>query len=272
VTFSDEQLREIEYASLLHDFGKIGVRENVLGKSRKLHDHDMALLRARFDFIHRSLDLEALRRQFDSVTSGGSEQQMARIAAEVSEQRARLESAWGAICAANEPTVVDAGDFSLIAQIAKNVYLDLQGREQPWLTDDEVTSLSITRGSLTPREYLEISRHVDHTIRFLSQIPWGASLGRVAEIAGAHHERLDGSGYPRGLAEHAIPLQAKMMSIADIFDALTANDRPYKPAVSVDNAVGIVERAAHVHRHLDPELVRIFVATRVWDGSDGTAR
>ena len=105
-------------------------------------------------------------------------------------------------------------------------------------------SLSVMRGSLTPEEYDEIRSHVSHTYRFLSQIPWGKTFSRVALIAGAHHERLNGTGYPNRLRAEEIPLQSKMMSISDIFDALTASDRPYKRAVSIPTALDILHAEA----------------------------
>ena len=120
------------------------------------------------------------------------------------------------------------------------------------------------RGSLTEDEYEEIRSHVKHTYRFLSQIPWGKTFARVATIAGAHHERLNGTGYPNRLRADEIPLQSKLMSISDIFDALTASDRPYKRAVPVPKALDILSFEVK-DGHLDGDLVRIFSEARVWE-------
>jgi HD-GYP domain-containing protein (c-di-GMP phosphodiesterase class II) len=127
-----------------------------------------------------------------------------------------------------------------------------------------VTSLSVTRGSLTPDEIREIQSHVTHTFNFLSTIPWGKSFQRVPLIAGAHHERLDGTGYPHRLRGEEIPLQSKLMSVSDIFDALTASDRPYKKAVPIDKAIDILGMEVR-DKHIDGDLVRIFVEARVWE-------
>jgi HD-GYP domain-containing protein (c-di-GMP phosphodiesterase class II) len=122
----------------------------------------------------------------------------------------------------------------------------------------------VKRGSLTPNEYDEIRSHVSHTYRFLSRIPWGKALRRVPVIAGAHHERVNGTGYPNRWKSEEIPLQSKMMSIADIFDALTASDRPYKKAVPLEKALDILGYEVR-DGHVDGELVRIFQAARIWE-------
>src|SRR5690606_24935339 len=136
-------------------------------------------------------------------------------------------------------------------------FRELSGEAAPLLSADEVRSLSVRRGSLTPEEFDEIRSHVSHTYSFLSKIPWGKTFARVALIAGAHHERLNGTGYPNRLRGEEIPLQSKMMSISDIFDALTASDRPYKRAVPIDKALDILGFEVK-NGHVDEELVRIF--------------
>lgn len=262
--FSTEDLRELEYASLLHDFGKIGVREKVLVKAKKLYDEDLALLRARFDFVKKSIEADALRGKLEAIQRGRSKAELDAIDRRCEERRAELEAAWQVIESANEPSVLAAGDFAKIEHLARETYIDIDGAERLLLEPDEVAALSVKRGSLTPREYEEITSHVTHTFRFLSKIPWGKALRRVPQIAGAHHERLNGTGYPNRLRAEEIPVQSKMMTVADIFDALTANDRPYKKAVPVDRAIDILEFGVK-DQHLDPELVRIFREARVWE-------
>lgn len=163
-----------------------------------------------------------------------------------------------------EPTVLAAGDFERIEELGRQTYARLDGSLDTLLRPEEVRSLSIPRGSLTREEFDEIQSHVSHTYRFLSQIPWGATFSRVALIAGAHHERLDGTGYPRRLRAEEIPLQSKIMSISDIFDALTASDRPYKRAVPIQKALDILALEVKDH-HIDGDLVRIFIASRGWE-------
>ena len=263
-TFSREDLRELEYASLLHDFGKIGVREKVLVKANKLYEEKVELIRARFDFIARSLEADMLRRKLTALERGGPKTELDALEREYLERVAELDASYGIIMAANEPTVMAAGDFAKIELIAKETYFDIRGDTRFLLDADEATALAVKRGSLTPKEYDEITSHVSHTFKFLSNIPWGKAFRRVPQIAGAHHERLNGTGYPNRLRAEEIPVQSKMMSISDIFDALTASDRPYKKAVPVERAIDILMGGVK-DEHLDPELVRIFREARVWE-------
>lgn len=262
--FTTDDMRELEYASLLHDFGKIGVREKVLVKARKLYDEELALIRARFDFAEKAAEVDVLRRKMRAVERGAPKSELEAFDREEEERRKSLESAWQAIVAANEPTVLAAGDFARLEDIAKETYFDMKGQLRPLLEPHEAGALAVRKGSLTPSEYDEISGHVSHTFRFLSQIPWGKHLRRVPTIAVAHHERLNGTGYPNKLVAEEIPVQSKMMSIADIFDALTASDRPYKKAVPVERALDILHYGVN-DGHLDPELVRIFKEVRAWE-------
>ena len=128
-------------------------------------------------------------------------------------------------------------------------------------------ALQIPRGSLSPSEYDEIRSHVVHTYNFLSKIPWGKSMAQVPLIAGAHHERINGTGYPRGVGAADIPAQSKIMTIADIYDALTARDRPYKRALPAERALEILHFEVK-DGHLDPALVEIFRAAEVYKVAD----
>ena len=144
------------------------------------------------------------------------------------------------IMGANEPTVLEQGGFERIADIAGRVFVDPEGQSRPYLSPEEATALQVMRGSLTREERFEIESHVVHTYNFLRQIPWGRQFRQVPDIAGAHHEKLDGTGYPNQLRGDEIPVPARMMTIADIFDALTAKDRPYKRAMPVERALDIL--------------------------------
>jgi HD-GYP domain-containing protein (c-di-GMP phosphodiesterase class II) len=264
VVWKREDIREIEYASLLHDFGKIGVREHVLVKAKKLYPEELQLLRQRFDFVSRSIETDVLRKKLAVIEKNGPAADLADLDRELAERLANLQEAWDTVTHANEPTVLAAGDFKKIEELAKQTFPMLDGSEAMLLTAEEVKSLSVMRGSLTAEEFDEIRSHVTHTYRFLSKIPWGKTFARVAIIAGAHHERLNGTGYPHRLRAEEIPLQSKMMSVSDIFDALTASDRPYKRAVPVDKALHILDLEVK-DGHLDPELVRIFRDSKAWE-------
>jgi HD-GYP domain-containing protein (c-di-GMP phosphodiesterase class II) len=264
VTWTRESIREIEYASLLHDFGKIGVREHVLVKAKKLYPHDLELIRQRFEFVTRTVEAEILARKLLLVQRGAGESDLAPLDQELAQRKKELKDAWLVVESANEPTVLAAGDFKRIEELGHQAYTRLDGQVETLLNGREVQSLSVMRGSLTNEEFNEIRSHVSHTYRFLSQIPWGTTFSSVALIAGAHHERLNGTGYPNRLRAEEIPLQSKLMTISDIFDALTASDRPYKRAVPVEKALHILSLEVK-DGHVDGDLVRIFTEARVWE-------
>ena len=262
-SFSASELREIEIASLLHDFGKIGVREQVLVKAKKLFDWQLQAIRHRVEFAAKAHEADVLARKVRALERGATKQELEALDQEIDRRRQELEGMWRAVLSANEPTVLKGGDFTIVEALARETYVDFEGRHHPLLTADEVSSLSIARGSLTGPEIDEIRSHVVHTRSFLSQIPWGRAFRRIPEIAGSHHEKLNGSGYPHRLKAEEIPLQSKMMSIADIFDALTASDRPYKRAVPIERALDILGYEVK-DGALDAELVRLFTEGQVW--------
>jgi HD-GYP domain-containing protein (c-di-GMP phosphodiesterase class II) len=261
VRFTAVEMQELRYASLLHDFGKVGVREPVLVKAEKLYPHELEALRARFHIARKDLQLQSYRRRLAAVKVRGNEA-LPEIEAEEEERLLRelkdLDEVLSFVHTCNRPTVLAQGGFERLTEVAKLTYADSHGETRPLLQDTELRSLSITRGTLSPEERREIESHVEHTYRFLSQIPWTRALRRVPEIAYAHHEKLDGTGYPRAIPATTIPVQSKMMSIADIYDALTASDRPYKKAVPHQLALDILHREAQSGQ-LDRELLTIFV-------------
>lgn len=261
-SFDEEQRMELRYAALLHDFGKVGVREEVLIKANKLHPWEFDSLRDRFAYARRSMEVESLRRQRELLLLGLGRDAIRREEERLAAQLEELERAWELVALCNRPTVLPVGGFGGLEGLARIQYLGPDERLHPLLSTDEVELLSIRQGSLSPSERLEIQRHVSHTYRFLSRIPWTRALRRVPEIAYAHHEKLDGSGYPRGLSGSAIPLEAKMMTVADIYDALTVSDRPYKRSVPPELAFSILEDEARQGK-IDAELVRIFIEAEV---------
>ena len=147
--------------------------------------------------------------------------------------------------------------------IANLNYRNMRTEKHPYLLSEELKALSVSRGSLTREEFAEIQSHVTHTFEFLRQIPWGKKLANVPQIAAKHHEKLDGSGYPTSAEAEEIPVQTRMMTISDIFDALTAADRPYKKAVPVDRALDILEMEVKGGK-IDAELFRLFCESKVY--------
>jgi len=264
--YSDLQLQEIRYASLLHDFGKIGVREQVLVKAKKLYPYEMDLIRARFEYILKEAEAAAYTKKAEMVQSMGYDMACAHfgeIEAEQATQIAAIEDILYFIMQTNEPTVLEEGNFQRLLEIAEKHFLDPYGNKKPFLTEREVEALSIRRGSITAEERKEIESHVTHSFTFLSKIPWTTGLKQVPAIAYGHHEWLSGDGYPNQLAEEEILAQSKMMAIADIYDALTAADRPYKKAIPVEKALAILKMEVD-RKHLDGNLVGHFIDFNVF--------
>jgi HD-GYP domain-containing protein (c-di-GMP phosphodiesterase class II) len=265
VNFSAEDIREIRYASLLHDFGKVGVREPVLVKANKLYEPDLEIVKARFKFIKKVIENEYLQRKLSMALALGPkiEAEMAELDLELRRRLADVDEELAFIIEANRPTVFAKGGFERILEIASKTYADTDGSYQPYLFTREAENLSIAKGSLNVQERLEIESHVTHSFRFLRQIPWTKDLRHVPAIAYAHHEKLDGTGYPSALRDDDIPFQAKLMAICDIYDALTAADRPYKRALPAEKALDILKLEVE-DGHLDAELVRIFSESNTW--------
>ncbi len=263
--FSRDDLRQIEYAGVLHDFGKVGVREQVLVKAKKLYDWQLAAIGQRFRYLRKSLEAGALTRKLALFEGGEKAGALAfsPIDVELATQLAFLGEGWRCVLVANQPSVVAEPVLARLVDLAAGSYLDDDGVPQPYLTPDELAALQVPRGSLTADERLQIQSHVDHTIAFLRTIPWGRALRNVPRIAGAHHELLDGSGYPRNLRGADIPIESRMLTIADIFDALTAADRPYKAAVPVTRALDIIASEVKAGK-CDGDLFRLFVETEVY--------
>jgi len=261
VTFNDDQFKEIEYASLLHDFGKLGVREQVLVKAKKLYPWETQSLEERFEVIRSRIEIEYLRelvRFFQHPEQFPPGFNESSIQMEWQAKQRELEQHWQVIMKANEPTILEQGGFEMLTDIASKNFIDSSGKRRPYLLSNELKALSVSKGSLTQEEFAEIQSHVDHTFEFLRTIPWGKKFANVPTIAAKHHEKLDGSGYPKNSVATEIPLQSRMMAISDIFDALTASDRPYKKAVPAIRALEIIEIDVKANK-CDPELFKIFV-------------
>jgi HD-GYP domain-containing protein (c-di-GMP phosphodiesterase class II) len=265
-TLGYDDIKQIEYAALLHDFGKVGVRENVLVKAKKLYEQDRELILGRFDYIRKALEAEFSQKKLSYLVEYSRDEALAKLDFADNELAARLKELDDYIqfiLKSNEPTVLEQGGFERLADIAKKSYRDPRGQELPYLKPHEVEALQILRGSLTMKERIEIESHVSHTFNFLKTIPWGRHFKDIPEIAGAHHEKLDGSGYPRRLPGDQIPIPARMMTISDIYDALTASDRPYKRAVPSEKALDIIGIEVKQGK-VDAELYRIFVDAKVF--------
>ncbi|TVQ78598.1 MAG: GAF domain-containing protein [Bradymonadales bacterium] len=233
-SFDEQQLKELRYASLLHDFGKIAVPESVLVKEKKLFPHQLEILRLRIElFKNRSPEMAK-----------------------------DFEGLWANILQANEPTVLPE-EIGLQLERYLEFETQLDGQRLRLLEPEEMEQLRVPKGSLSPQERLKIQSHVEYSYQFLAQIPWTKPLSRVAEIAGSHHEKLNGKGYPHRLKAEQIPFESQIMAVTDVFDALTAMDRPYKKAVPLEKAIEILRMEAQEFA-LNPDLVQLFEQQRIY--------
>lgn len=267
VRFRPAELTELRYAALLHDFGKVGVREHVLVKAKKLLPEAELDVRRRFELLRQALIADDRRRRLEVVMAhgrAGYEAQRAELDAAYAARAAELERMERDVFAANEPNVLAQAAALELETIERDGLRLFDGTVLPVLHPAERRILSIPRGSLTTEERVEIESHVTHTFEFLRRIPWTRELARVPEIAAAHHEKLDGTGYPRRLPAEQIPLQARMMAIADIFDALVAADRPYKRALPYTKALDILRDEAKGNK-IDGRLLELFIDTKTYE-------
>jgi HD-GYP domain-containing protein (c-di-GMP phosphodiesterase class II) len=248
---TDEQIRELRYAALLHDFGKVGVTEKVLRKATKLYHGELALVRQRFKTIRRTLEAQYLRRMLDQLLAKqATPEEVERLKCDLEHRLSVVDQARDAVEEANKPTVTHYSSFKFIEELGALTYDDLDGSSRNYLEPDEIVRR-------------KIESHVIHTYDFLSTIPWTRDLMDIPELARSHHEKLDGSGYPGGLRAEDIPPQTRMMTISDIYDALTAKDRPYKPAVPTVKAIEILEEDANKGR-IDRDLLDLFIEAQVF--------
>jgi HD-GYP domain-containing protein (c-di-GMP phosphodiesterase class II) len=283
IRFSDRQIEEIRYAALLHDFGKISIPESIVQKGKKLYPHQLTELSYRFNLLRRTWELENAEQKFTYLLNPTLEHRhqagvnclhcgyLQQLDLELNAKLDRLQSYWELLNKLNQPDVVLTVEFAQkldtivtdLQELSHYTYRDLDGNLQPLLTPAEIEQLLIPRGTLTVAERLVVESHVSHTYDFLRKIPWTKHLQDVPKIAGSHHEKLDGSGYPQGLTAAEIPVQSQIMTIADIYDALTASDRPYKPRLSLDRTLAILHQEATAGK-LNLNLLELFEQRQVY--------
>src|SRR5581483_2323272 len=267
VKFTPTEMKEIRYASLLHDFGKVGVREEVLVKAKKLYPGQLELIQQRFEYVKRTVEAENLKKRVQYLLEKSRDEFLAKqpeYDAELATRLEELDRYFATVATANEPTVLAEGSFDGLQEIMRTAFHAYNGEEKQLLREDEVRLLSIRKVSLDAAERLQIESHVVHTYNFLSQIPWTREIRHIPTIARGHHEKLNGQGYPFKLSAPEIPIQTRMMTISDIFDALSASDRPYKKAVSQDRALQILGFAVR-DGEIDGSLLNLFIEGRVFD-------
>lgn len=249
---SEQDRYELKIAGLLHDCGKITTPVHVVDKATKLETifDRIALVDTRFEVLFRDAEIALLKGEMDEAAYTVRIHQL-----ENDRELLRATNIGG--------EYMDEAHLRAVETIAAMPWRDHDGKEQTFLSSDELTNLSVRRGTLNEAERNIINHHIVMTIRLLEALPWPAHLARVPEYAGGHHERMDGRGYPRGLTREQMSVQARIMGIADIFEALTARDRPYKPGKPLSESLTILGRMAR-DQHIDNDLFDVFMRERVY--------
>ncbi len=259
---TEDELYELEVAAWLHDCGKIATPEVIMDKATKLEGilDGINLIATRFEVIKRDAFIHYLQKKVKQLSENNIEWEQIR---DLQKQNKAIDDDLEFIKKCNI-----GGEYMLpeslqrIAAISKQHWIGASGEKEPLLTDHEVQMLSIKRGTLSDKERKIINNHVNITLKMLQSLPYPKHLKNVPELAASHHERVDGKGYPRGLNKEQLPLPARMIAIADVFEALTAKDRPYKKSISLSDALEIMKHLKQ-EGHIDPDLFDIFLEKEI---------
>lgn len=245
--FDEKQLKEVYYAALLHDIGKIGVREDILLKRNRLSDDAIEAIKYRmyFHYLNKK-DVSEKLSDFESYYVNN-----------ISDSISEIESI-------NKVGYLPDEKLEFLNKIKSLNFTDLEGTIKPLLSDEEYDNLAVRRGNLTEEQRLLIQEHPAFSFKVLNEISWSSELDQVPMIASSHHEKLSGKGYPLGLTADDISVQARILAIADIYDALTAKDRPYKPALSIERSISILQEECD-RNSLDLDLFNIFKEYKVYN-------
>ncbi|WP_028453435.1 HD family phosphohydrolase [Chitinilyticum aquatile] len=249
---SEADRYELQIAGLLHDCGKVTTPVHVVDKATKLQTlfDRIGLIETRFEVLKRDVEIACLK---GDITPAEYDALLARYADDLAFLRR---------CNVGGEFMRDE-DLVRIREIAAYRWRAPDGSDAPFLSDDELANLSIRKGTLTDAERQIINHHIEVTIQMLESLPWPRHLKNVPEYAGGHHERMDGKGYPRGLTREQMSVQARIMGIADVFEALTARDRPYKHGMKLSQAMTILARMV-AEQHIDPDLFEVFLRDKIW--------
>ncbi len=258
IHYTADHLKGIRYACLLHDFGKVGVRENVLVKAKKLYPGMLELINMRLDYVKKKKEADLIREMAEKNAD------LSGISIKLEAENKRIDNIKKMISDLNETSILNSSPEEILACIDSEKYLDEDNKETNIITEEERGFLAIKRGCLNTQERQEIQSHALHSYEFLKNIPWPEYLSYIPEIAKGHHEMLDGTGYPDKLKGDEILFESRMMAVADIYDALTASDRPYKRAVPGDRALDIIKAEADAGK-LDKRIVDFFIKKKIYE-------
>jgi len=263
---TDRDRYELKIAGLLHDCGKVTTPVHVVDKATKLETlfDRIRLVDTRFEVLKRDAQIDLLKEKLALAEQGAGMMQAGEAEARY---RARIrqyedDRRFLQACNIGGESMKDV-DIDRVRAIAGYRWIDAEGHEASFLTEDELKNLTIRAGTLTAEERQTINYHIVATIKMLEALPWPNHLKNVSEYAGGHHERMDGKGYPKGLSREQMSVQARVMGIADIFEALTARDRPYKKGKTLSESLEILGKMC-LGNHVDPDLFDVFVRRKIY--------
>ena len=258
---TDADRHELNLAGWIHDCGKVATPEYIMDKSKKLETifDRIAQVETRFELAKRDVELDFTKRMLNS----GDDAEKQALQQQMNSAIQQLDDDYAFVNNANTGgEFMDQADQDRLEQIGASAKVTITGQEQPLLTEEEIYNLRTARGTLNHEERQIINRHMDITVEMLESLPFPKHLKRVPEFAGGHHEKMDGTGYPKGLKRDEMSIPARIMAIADIFEALTAADRPYKDAKKLSECLMIMGRMK-LGDHIDPDLFEVFVKQKV---------
>lgn len=264
-TFDEDQIAQLVMAGWLHDIGKIATPLEVMDKATRI-ERQLELVMQRFDYIYTYQKAEYLERK---LQLSGIDEELEQLEKCWQAEQEYIKAARELVLKCDNPaTFVDAELKGKIEEIASRTYRDIDGTLKPWLKQEEVIALSVAKGTLTEMERRIMEDHVVVTARMLDKIPFTRKLKDVPYFASIHHEHLDGKGYPSGLKGDEIPIEGRILALVDVFDALTADDRPYKKAMPLEQALKILGFMVK-DGELDGDLLDVFSRNKVWERIEG---
>ena len=265
-TFSPDQMYELRIAAYMHDIGKVTSPVEIVEKAKKLQTifDRIQYVRLRMAYIIQKIKLEGQEAKIKILQNGSSPEKLNSIEKETLEKLMEIEEIQRFINKCNEPgEFLDDEILVRLKEVSEKTYIDDAGEQQPFITEDELVNLSIRRGSITEKERRKMQDHAAVTLKMLKQIPFTKKLKNIPDFAGAHHEFLNGKGYPLGLKGDEISFEGRLMAVTDIAEALTASDRPYKKAMPLETVYRIL-RSMVEGEELDPNLVELFIEKEVY--------
>lgn len=267
IHFSPEKFHELRVASWMHDIGKVTTPVEIIEKSKKLETifDRIQFVDLRMQFIMQSVQLEAAQTQLKLIHDGATPEKIKNLEDTTAKTIQELKETRRFIKKCNEPSEFLEDEYiERLQEIARKTYQDEHGNEQPFLTPDELKNLSIRKGSINEQERQIMKNHAQITLDMLAKIPFTRKLKNIPNFAGAHHECINGLGYPLGLQGEEIPFEGKLMAVTDIAEALTAKDRPYKKAMPLKQVYKILKSMVG-NNELDRDLVEFFINEKIYE-------